>query len=196
MAEPAQADPGALISPSAGTTDSGSGSRYHDIHGLGANDWAGADIKQEHDLHGLEGLDFTMPPEFASKRPLEGDRDTALDSEAKRLKTDAVAESSGGGGGGADEESLEDGLALLVQNALSNVGDLVDQFSTDPDTNGEVSDPMDLDATLGLDATTPAEPSVTFFAEPAKYIRQTQSHALGNMVSSSMVCDNFPNWIS
>lgn len=135
-------------------------------------------MKQEHDLHGLENLEFAFPSEFASKRPLEGDADITQSSEAnKRLKSDAIPS------GDAEEDTLEDGLALLVQNALSNVGDLVDQFGTDSGANGVPDDPMDLDATLGLDTTTTSsKPSSTFFAEPSTYIQQVQTHALANTV--------------
>ncbi|KAM3503153.1 hypothetical protein MY11210_008824 [Beauveria gryllotalpidicola] len=134
-----------------------------------------AHIKQEHDLTGLEGLDFTLPPELtSSKRPyhVEGESHQE-DSEAKRLKTeeDQATEQP------EDDNSLEDGLALLVQNALSNVGDLVPQFNATSDGNS--GDPMNIDAAALLESITPPPP--TFFADPLKYVRNVQTHTLGNL---------------
>lgn len=119
---------------------------------------------------GLEGLDFSLPPELSSKRPLvEVDTTADQDAEAKRLKTENAPE----------VDSLEDGLALLVQNALSNVGDLVDQFNTAPDASLSVAEAMDLDDVVGLEL---PKPTPIFFVEPLEYLRQGQSYTLVNMV--------------
>ncbi|GJN74168.1 TTAGGG repeat binding factor [Purpureocillium lilacinum] len=137
---------------------------------------AAPDIKQEHEPTGLEGLDFNLSPELASKRPFEDVATGAVESsEAKRAKTE----------GQAEEDSLEDGLALLVQNALSNVGDLVDQFSAGPDPLPAPStEPMDVDS-----APTPEPRKVpaTFALEPQRYIREMNMHALGNLAISLLL---------
>ncbi|KAM3559805.1 hypothetical protein ARSEF4850_003961 [Beauveria asiatica] len=130
-------------------------------------------IKQEHDLAGLEGLDFTLPPELTnSKRPHDAEGEPHQDPESKRLKTeeDQAADQP------EDDNSLEDGLALLVQNALSNVGDLVPQFNATIDSHS--GDPMDIDAAALLESITPPP---TFFADPLKYVRNVQTHTLGNL---------------
>lgn len=132
-----------------------------------------ADIKQEHEPTGLEGLDFTLPPELASKRPFE-DVNAAIETpEAKRAKTETETE----------EASFEDGLALLVQNALSNVDDLADQFTSgnDPAPELPASDPMDVDVTMALPDHPPVQ--VKFASDPEKFIRDTNVHALANLVS-------------
>ncbi|EFZ02211.1 telomere repeat binding factor (TRF) and Myb-like DNA-binding domain protein [Metarhizium robertsii] len=135
-------------------------------------------IKQEHEPTGLEGLDFALPPELASKRPFEEDIGATTETpEAKRAKTETETE----------EASLEDGLALLVQNALSNVGDLVDQFTSGHETAPEqpASDPMEVDTTIPL----PEPPAVraTFVSDPRKFIRDTNVHALGNLALSLLL---------
>lgn len=65
-----------------------------------------------------------------------------------------------------------------MQNALSNVGDLVSKFNIE---TGEAhgSDPMDVDDAHGADAR-PAP--VSFLSEPEKYVRIANTHALGNLV--------------
>lgn len=127
-------------------------------------------IKQEHEPTGLEGFDFNLSPELAAKRPYEDMGGGANESpEAKRSKTENQAE----------EDSLEDGLALLVQNALSNVGDLVDQFNGTPDVPATSTEPMEVDS---APAPEPAREPATFFAEPLQYIRDVNIHALGNLV--------------
>lgn len=98
------------------------------------------------------------------------------DSEAKRLKTEQAQATQPL----EEDNSLEDGLALLVQNALSNVEDLVGQF--DAPVDGTVGDPMDLDTVALLESVTPPP---TFFSDPLKYVRNVQSHALGNLVCST-----------
>jgi hypothetical protein len=122
----------------------------------------------------LEGLDFTLPPELmAMKRPFEDVADdTQQDSEnpeAKRVKTENDTE--------AQEEQLEENLALLVQNALNNVGDLMEQFNTESD--------IALPSTDGAmdDAPHSSEPPATFISHPEKFICNATLHALGNIVS-------------
>lgn len=120
---------------------------------------------------GLEGIDFSLPPELSSKRPLEEEPVPSTENpDAKRLKAETHQA----------EDSLEDGLALLVQNALSNVGDLVDQFGPPPDEPPNTEDVMDLDAVSALDL---PQPAPTFYEEPLKYIRHAQSQTLINLVS-------------
>lgn len=121
---------------------------------------------------GLENIDFSFPPEPSSKRPLESDAPNASEADSKRLRMETS--------GGQTEDSLEDGLALLVQNALSNVGDLVGQFDTPADIPTTTDDVMDLDAVAGLEL---PKPSPTFFEDPLKYIKHNQSHALASLVS-------------
>ncbi|EHK15956.1 uncharacterized protein TRIVIDRAFT_65219 [Trichoderma virens Gv29-8] len=132
------------------------------------------EIKQEHEHEptGLEALDFSILAELASKRPFEHvaqDHHDEREQEAKRPKTENPTTE--------EETSLEDGLALLVQNALSNVGDLVSKFNIETgDAHG--SDPMDVDDAHGADAR-PAP--VSFLSEPEKYVRIANTHALGNL---------------
>ncbi|TWU74128.1 TTAGGG repeat binding factor [Metarhizium rileyi] len=135
------------------------------------------DIKQEHEPTGLEGLDFAIPPDLASKRHLEDVGAAAEAPEAKRTKTETETE----------EESLEDGLALLVQNALSNVGDLVDQFSTAHESAPELptSDPMEVDTTKPLPD--PPAVQVTFASDPKKFLRDANLYALGNLALSLLL---------
>lgn len=138
-----------------------------------------ADIKQESEpTDGLEGRYSAPPPEPTSKRPFDDISATSETSEAKRAKTETETE----------EASLEDGLALLVQNALSNVEDLIDQFSSNSDNvNPDVetpSDPMEVDAIPPLPDSPVAQPA--FSLEPQKFIRNVNIHALGNLVSSNM----------
>lgn len=133
------------------------------------------EIKQEHEHEptGLEGLDFSILAELASKRPFEDvtqDSHDGREQEAKRPKPENPTTE--------EESSLEDGLALLVQNALSNVGDLVSRFNVEPE-EAHGSDPMDVDDAHGTDAR-PAP--VSFLSEPEKYVRIANTHALGNLV--------------
>ncbi|KAI9171002.1 Telomeric DNA-binding factor trf1 [Paramyrothecium foliicola] len=119
----------------------------------------------------LDGLDFSLPPELAMKRPFEEVGESSRENEnpeAKRVKTENEAQ----------EESLEDGLALLVQNALSNVGDLVDQF------NAEAEIPIpSTDAVNEESAPAPqvSEPPTTFMSHPEKFVHNATLHALGNL---------------
>ncbi|KAL7933435.1 telomere repeat binding factor domain-containing protein [Trichoderma chlorosporum] len=138
------------------------------------------EIKQEHEHEptGLEALDFSILAELASKRPFEHvaqDNHDEREQEAKRPKTENPTTE--------EETSLEDGIALLVQNALSNVGDLVSKFTME---TGEAhgSDPMDVDDAHGADAR-PAP--VSFLSEPEKYVRIANTHALGNLALSLLL---------
>ncbi|KAK5997885.1 Telomeric DNA-binding factor trf1 [Cladobotryum mycophilum] len=133
-------------------------------------------IKREHEPESsiLDGIDFNMLAELASKRSFDdlGQDNDDDDQGSKRLKTETQTE----------EESLEDGLALLVQNALSNVSDLVDQFNVGSDAPTG-NDPMDVDGAHGADAR-PAP--VSFLSEPEKYVRIANTHALGNLPVDDM----------
>ncbi|KAF4585684.1 Telomere repeat-binding factor, dimerization domain protein [Ophiocordyceps camponoti-floridani] len=66
------------------------------------------------------------------------------------------------------EEPFDDGLALLVQNALSSVGDLVDQFNAESAT---VDVPQDT-------------PCPAFSSDPQAFVRDMSLHSLGNMALS------------
>lgn len=126
-------------------------------------------------LEGLEDLDFSIPPELLNpKRPHELGDEEHDNSEAKRLKLETTNHDDHH----EDDNSLEDGLALLVQNALSNVSDLVGHFDASVDTSPH--DPMDLDTVALLESVAPLP---TFHSDPLKYVRQVQTHSLGNLVS-------------
>lgn len=129
-------------------------------------------------MTGLEGLDFTLPPELMNppKRSHEHQGGAHDDSEAKRLKTEAAGVSNPDD----DDNALEDNLALLVQNALSNVGDLVSQFDSVVADSG---DPMDIDAAALLESVGPLH---TFFSDPLKYVCNIHTHTLGSLVGLSM----------
>ncbi|KAM4060125.1 telomere repeat binding factor (TRF) domain-containing protein [Hirsutella rhossiliensis] len=132
-------------------------------------------IKQEPDPIDLDGLDFTdLSRELASKRPFEQvDQGPSQTPEAKRAKTEIHD----------DEELLENGLALLVQNALSNVGDLVDHFSAESDEPPTATtEPMDIDAAPAPPEPRRARPS--FSADPQAYVRDMNINALGCMALS------------
>lgn len=141
-------------------------------------------IKQEpnHEVDILEGLglDLDSIMQAATKRPFEDHSNG--DDPNKRVKAEAepVHETTLELDQGA-EESLEDGLALLVQNALSNANDFA--FSTD--------DPMEIDGItdhpLPPPPPPPSPPSITFFSDPQTYLRKASRHALGNMVGGATV---------
>lgn len=119
----------------------------------------------------LEGFDFTdLSRELAAKRPLdEVDRGPSQTPEAKRAKTEVQA----------DEESLEKSLALLVQNALADVGDLVDHFNAESDEPlTATTEPMDT-----------ARPLPAFSADPQAYVREMNINALGGMVRPTPMSD-------
>ncbi|KAF9772655.1 hypothetical protein IL306_009611 [Fusarium sp. DS 682] len=136
-------------------------------------------IKQEppNESDILEGLGFDLDSimQAATKRPFEDDSNG--DDPSKRVKTEPepASENTLDLDQGA-EESLEDGLALLVQNALSNVNDFV--FNT-------TNDPMEIDGItdhpLPPPPPPPSPPSVSFFSDPQKYLRKASRHALGNL---------------
>ncbi|KAM0224651.1 hypothetical protein ACHAPA_004296 [Fusarium lateritium] len=158
MAEPAQPELSAVMSPTG--------------------------IKQEpnHEVDILEGLglDLDSIMQAATKRPFEDHSNG--DDPNKRVKAEAepVHESTLELDQGA-EESLEDGLALLVQNALSNANDFA--FSTD--------DPMEIDGItdhpLPPPPPPPSPPSITFLSDPQTYLRKASRHALGNMALSVLL---------
>ncbi|KAG6033207.1 hypothetical protein E4U19_006772 [Claviceps sp. Clav32 group G5] len=135
------------------------------------------DIKQEDEAAILGGLDFNFSPELASsKRPFDEIAATSETTEPKRAKSDAQTQ----------EASFEDGLALLVQNALSNVGEMVDQFTSGNDVlENPSSDPMQIDTTMPLPELPAPRPK--FAAEPLKYVRLANVHALGNLALSMLL---------
>jgi membrane-associated HD superfamily phosphohydrolase len=143
-------------------------------------------IKQEpsHEADILEGLDLDLESimQAATKRPFEVEDQSNEDDPNKRVKTETepVQQNTLELDQGA-EESLEDGLAMLVQNALNNAND----FMFDPAT-----DQMDIDGITDHPLPPPpppSSPSVTFFSDPQKYLRKVSRHALGNMVGGATV---------
>ncbi|KAF7541342.1 hypothetical protein G7Z17_g11989 [Cylindrodendrum hubeiense] len=137
-------------------------------------------IKQEPNI--LDGLDLELALQAATKRPFDDMMNG--DDPSKRVKTeiDTTHDNEFDNDHGA-EESLEDGLALLVQNALSNVGDLVNQFTQDADMPHTTSDPMDVDSVPIPDDSLPPIP-VTFLSDPQNYLRNASRNALGNLAIS------------
>lgn len=121
------------------------------------------------------------PPHPATKRPFESD--TSDIDQSKRIKTEIDPPQQNGFQEDPNaEDSLEDGLALLVQNALSNVGDLVSQFSQEPDiSHTATAESMDIDSATIPEASLPPAP-VTFASDPQRFMRNATRHALGNMV--------------
>ncbi|KAH6885884.1 telomere repeat binding factor-domain-containing protein [Thelonectria olida] len=147
-------------------------------------------IKQEQNL--LDGLDLELALQAATKRPFPSATET--DNSSKRVKSenDAVANHNTFENNESTEQSLEDGLALLVQNALSNVGDLMDQFNQNGDeTHATVGDPMDVDT-----APIPEEPHplplFDFQSDPQKYLRTASRNALGNLAISVLLVFSQP----
>lgn len=150
------------------------------------------DIKQEPNI--LDGLDLDAVLQAATKRPFE---DTNGDDPSKRVKAETETTTNHNttfdSQDGA-EESLEDGLALLVQNALSNVGDLVSQFTQNSDMNHTTDDPMDVDTAPPPEVDLPpvhVPIPVSFFSDPQKHLRKLSRHALGNLVGR---CDIQTSW--
>ncbi|KAF4994891.1 hypothetical protein FGRMN_5488 [Fusarium graminum] len=158
MAEPAQPELSAVMSPTG--------------------------IKQEpnHEVDILEGLglDLDSIMQAATKRPFEDHSNGDDPNKRVKAETEPVHEHTLELDQDA-EESLEDGLALLVQNALSNANDFV--FPT--------SDPMEIDGItdhpLPPPPPPPSPPSVTFFSDPQTYLRKASRHALGNMALSVLL---------
>ncbi|KAG5979787.1 hypothetical protein E4U55_004765 [Claviceps digitariae] len=136
------------------------------------------DIKQEDEAPELGPLNFNFSPELTSaKRPFEDIAATSETSQPKRAKGEVETA----------EASFEDDLALLVQNALSNVGDMVDRFTSGSDVlDTPASDPMEVDTTMPLHLEIPA-PRPKFAAEPLKYVRDANVHALGNLALSILL---------
>jgi hypothetical protein len=111
------------------------------------------------------------------KRPFDQSADTSTqDSEAKRVKMENDSEPPPPPE--LDTAFLEDGLALLVQNAMAGVENFADHVNDASDA--AVHGLPDLTgSTPVLDA--PAQ--VRFSSQPEKYIKNTAIHALGNLVS-------------
>lgn len=78
-----------------------------------------------------------------------------------------------------DGMNLEDDMALLVSNALSNANDLMQQYSEEPQTQEQSAEPMDLDNSIlpDLPRTLP-----DFDLEPHQFLRVGSIRALGNLV--------------
>lgn len=116
-------------------------------------------------------------PESPSKRPIEDVETTIETPEAKRLKTEEQndappeqpqAESQ------PPEDDYDEQINLLVQNALSNINDMMDQF--DPETEGQVE-------ASGPDANAEGLEPISFIDEPSKFTHNQFINALGNTVS-------------
>ena len=128
------------------------------------------DIKREPSHH--DGLDFSMPADIASKRPLENVEATIETPDAKRLKSEA----------NAPEENYDDEMSLLVQNALSNINDIIGQFNEEPETQGVVptTEP-------GLGGGAIAQevqlPPSNFVSDPNGFVRRANVNALASTVS-------------
>lgn len=139
---------------------------------------AGLGIKQEHNL--LDGLNLELALQAATKRPLSST--TELDGASKRVKSesDTLVNENTFEHNQSTEQSLEDGLALLVQNALSNVGDMMDQFN-DGEAHATVDDPMEVDNAPVPEESAPL-PLPDFQSDPQKYLRTASRNALGNLV--------------
>ncbi|KAM5342970.1 hypothetical protein ACJ41O_013936 [Fusarium nematophilum] len=162
MAEPAQPDLSAAMSPTG--------------------------IKQEPSI--LDGLDLDSMLQPATKRPFQDT--TNGDDPSKRVKTEIETAHDNTFEPGPDAEGLlEDGLALLVQNALNNVGDLVSQFTQDADIPQTTNDPMDVNATPIPEPSLPPPP-VTFLSDPQGYLRKASRHALGNLALSILLLFSQP----
>jgi hypothetical protein len=124
---------------------------------------------------------------LTSKRPLESteDKDGAHDDQAnKRIKTEAEhqevqAQPEPEPEPSFDGMNLEDDMALLVSNALSNANDMMQQYSEEPQTQEQSAEPMDLDNSIlpDLPRTLP-----DFDLEPHQFLRVGSIRALGNLV--------------
>ena len=124
----------------------------------------------QRDLGGIEALGFPISPNMAAKRPFEdvGAGNHIQSPEAKRVKTENETE----------EESFEDGLALLVQNTLSNVNGLIDGLGQD-DEPAVATSP---DTVSGSKEKEEVPMPASFILEPAKYLQSASIHSLGNLV--------------
>ena len=156
-------------------------------------------VKQEHSLLEaslLDALELAMPPPPpppptpATKRPFEGEP-TAHDDQSKRIKTESEhrPQENGFHDDHSAEDSLEDGLAMLVQNALSNVDSLVSQFNQESEIPHTTTDAMEIDSTPVHEAPLPLPP-VTFASDPAKFLRNATRYALGNIVGQRAIVEN------
>ncbi|KAG5933078.1 hypothetical protein E4U53_001105 [Claviceps sorghi] len=126
------------------------------------------DIKQEPEAAELGPLDFNFSPELTSaKRPFEDIAATSETSQAKRAKGEPETE----------EAAFEDGIALLVQNALSNVGDMVERLTSGSDVlDTPASDPMEVDTTMPLPELPAPRPK--FAAEPLNTMQNLKALSL------------------
>ena len=120
----------------------------------------------------LDGFDFSIITDTASKRPLESAEVTTNEPpEAKRLKTED----------GPPENAYEDEMSLLVQNALSNINDIIGQFSEEPDGAHAVPT-AESGATNGAPAHDVQPTPVGFMTDPTKFVRNSNIDALATIV--------------
>ena len=79
-------------------------------------------------------------------------------------------------------EDFDDEMSLLVQNALSNINDIIGQYTDDLGDNN-VPRP---DNPVGENATSQPSPGtpVTFIQEPSRFLRRSNVNALGSLVST------------
>lgn len=138
----------------------------------------GPDIKLE-PAAAMEELGCQPAPTSAqnvTKRPYQdvGEHGHERESNTKKVKTENDADQDAA-------DSLEDGLALLVQNALSNVNGLVDGIDSQADapmpTNESVEPSTETQAYEEL-----APEPATFESDPETHVRTMTLHALGNIV--------------
>lgn len=130
-----------------------------------------ADIKKE--PNPLDGFDFSMISDTASKRPLESAETTIETPEAKRLKSENAP----------PEDGYDDEMSLLVQNALSNINDIIGQFSEEPD--GQAVPTTEPGTADGAPAQEVQPAPIGFLTDPRKFVRDSNINALGSIVCST-----------
>ena len=129
-----------------------------------------AGIKRE--PNPLDGFDFSMITDTASKRPLESAEVTTIETpEAKRLKTESAP----------PDDGYDDEMSLLVQNALSNINDIIGQFSQEPEGAHTVPT-TEPGATDGAPAQDVQPAPVGFMTDPTKFVRNSNIDALATIV--------------
>ena len=126
------------------------------------------------------------------KRPF-GELSEAAGPEAKRVKTETHIEDKT-----TEEPSFEDGLALLVQNALSDANNMMDHFNDggelantlaqtletiEPQPAPEPIMPLRSLTPTPIRPPTPPPPSISFADEPENFVRMSGMSPLGHLVS-------------
>lgn len=116
----------------------------------------------------------------ASKRPLENTDGSTEAPEQKKLKTEDQPH----------DEQYTNEMSLIVQNALSNINDAMDQFNdgpegrpdNNPDSHAVVPT---TEAGAGIPYTThsPSPPPTSLSDDPARFVRNANIFALGSIVS-------------